>query len=217
MILHVQRVPQTGYSGQFRAGDFEPRSRQVLYHLRSREGLARIHARARDDDQRRRRFEMVQRRNRVLANVERRAVANRHPDHFDLDSVVEPMMMAKAAADEASKIQDVKMISRGYMLRNIPHESFQGPSVSEHSRDQVSWIHLGHSPRNQFNRVVSSVVGQSAHHDGVTRSRRMSSPERWDYLEIVGEVQVGCGRSYLVDAHQPDLIARLAPLQRILI
>src|SRR5213593_4321013 len=80
--------------------------------------------------------------------------------------------MTATTADDAAKIQKVKLISRLYSFGNIAYKTFERASTAKYAGDQISGIYLGQSSGRQFQHVVGRVVGERTHDNYVTRPRR---------------------------------------------
>jgi hypothetical protein len=105
VILHVERVAQAGDARELCRRDAQARARQVLDDLRRGVSLPGVHARSRDQDERRGRLHHVGRLDSSLGYIHYPAIANRHAYDFDFDGAAQAVVVAEAPAYESAEVE----------------------------------------------------------------------------------------------------------------
>ena len=106
VVLHVQEVLLAGDAGHLEPGARVASGRQLRDDLAAGDGLARVHARAGDDDDRRAVGEpdVVGRRQRGVGDVQSLPAADRHPEHLAAEGVAEVSVLADRLADDPAEV-----------------------------------------------------------------------------------------------------------------
>src|SRR6185369_5300616 len=131
---------QTRNTGKLCGRNSHPGPREMFDNLGSRVCLAGVHTSAGNQYQRRRAIESLAQSNGSFGDVQKPSVADRHPDHFNLDCIAQAVMMPNAFADQPTEVQQMQSIAGLHALWNVAYKTFEGPSIAEHTCDDVSGI-----------------------------------------------------------------------------
>ncbi len=130
MVFHIQRVSQTGDPRKLGRGHAEPGVRGLPDQLGGGHGLAGVHARTCDHNDRSRRKQGIGGCQGIVGNIQHVTVRiARQPDHLDLDRVRERRMMPAADADNAAHIKQMKPVTDIDRIGHIADKALSAPAV----------------------------------------------------------------------------------------
>src|SRR5215213_2682827 len=169
VVGHVERVAQARHARELRGRDAHAGARRLTHDLGRRERLARVHARARHDDERRATLrQTLARGQRRVRDVSRLAVlADDEAEHFDLNGVAQRRVVALAAAYDPAHVQELQAPARRQLFGHVADETLQRAAAPQSADDNVAGVYLREPARRKLKLVVGGAVRERAHGDHV--------------------------------------------------